>query len=147
MIRVSKEHSFGDVYVRRQPLRSKSAEHGSQERLHDGEDTTPSRPPTRWRRPIIPSSPRPKFGISASSLGHVADAQMAMCGAVKGEMKRGDAASKTSKADLMAALKASFDYCDGVYNSMTDAEGAQTGEDVRPGSIEAQRAVFQHGAR
>jgi hypothetical protein len=25
----------------------------------------------------------------------------------------------------MAALKDSFDYCDGVYNSMTDAIGAQ----------------------
>jgi len=70
--------------------------------------------------------PTPEIRSFGEAIAHVADAQMAMCGAVKGEMKRGDAASKTSKADLTAALKASFDYCDGVYNSMTDADGAQT---------------------
>ena len=43
-----------------------------------------------------------------------------------GEVKRGDAEkTKTSKADIMAALKGSSDYCDGVYNSMTDTDGAQ----------------------
>ncbi|HUA22394.1 MAG TPA: DinB family protein [Bryobacteraceae bacterium] len=60
-------------------------------------------------------------------VGHIADVQLALCGMAKGEQKMGDAEkTKTSKADLVAALKASFDYCDGVYNSMTDAEGAQT---------------------
>jgi hypothetical protein len=42
----------------------------------------------------------------------------------KGEQKTGNAGTKTSKADLVAALKASFDYCDPIYNSMTDASGA-----------------------
>ena len=60
-------------------------------------------------------------------VGHIADVQMALCGMAKGEQKMGDAEkTKTSKTDLVAALKASFDYCDGVYDSMTDAEGAQT---------------------
>jgi len=60
-------------------------------------------------------------------VGHIADVQMALCGMVKGEQKMGDAEkTKTSKGDLVAALKASFDYCDGVYNGMTDADGAQT---------------------
>ena len=59
-------------------------------------------------------------------VGHVADTQMALCGVAKGEQKRGGAGEMTSKADLVAALKASFDYCDPVYDSMTDAEGAQT---------------------
>jgi uncharacterized damage-inducible protein DinB len=59
-------------------------------------------------------------------IAHIADAQMAMCAAAKGEQKKGDAAGKTSKADLSAALKASFDYCDPIYDSMTDAMGAQT---------------------
>lgn len=36
-----------------------------------------------------------------------------------------DAASKTSKADLVAALKESFSYCDGVYDSMTDADATK----------------------
>jgi hypothetical protein len=44
-----------------------------------------------------------------------------ICSAVKGEHKQGDAASKTSKADLVAALKASFEYCDSAYDSLNDA--------------------------
>lgn len=57
-------------------------------------------------------------------VAHIADVQMGLCGTAKGEQKKSEADGKTSKADLTAALKASFDYCDGVYNSMTDAEGA-----------------------
>lgn len=57
-------------------------------------------------------------------VGHIADVQLALCGNAKGEQKNGDAGSKTTKADLEAALKASFDYCDGVYNSLTDADAA-----------------------
>jgi hypothetical protein len=57
-------------------------------------------------------------------IAHVADAQLRMCAVVKGEQVTANAASKTSKADLVAALKASFDYCDPVYASMTDMAGA-----------------------
>src|SRR4051794_10190379 len=42
-------------------------------------------------------------------VAHVADAQLGMCSTVNGERKQGNAASKTSKADLVAALKESFD--------------------------------------
>ena len=59
-------------------------------------------------------------------IGHIADVQMAICGAVKGEQKRGMAeSSKSSRADLMAALKESFDYCDSAYGSLTDATAVQ----------------------
>jgi uncharacterized damage-inducible protein DinB len=58
-------------------------------------------------------------------VGHIADVQLALCGNANGEQKMGDAEkTKTSKADLAAALKASFDYCDGVYNALTDADAA-----------------------
>jgi hypothetical protein len=57
-------------------------------------------------------------------IAHVADAQFRMCGVVKGEQPAANASSKTSKDDLTAALKASFEYCDPVYASMTDAAGA-----------------------
>ncbi len=57
-------------------------------------------------------------------VGHIADVQLALCGNAKGEQKKGDAGTKTSKADLVAALKASFDYCDAVYDSLTDADAA-----------------------
>jgi len=33
--------------------------------------------------------------------------------------------NKTAKADLVAALKDAFAYCDQVYDSMTDASAAQ----------------------
>lgn len=58
-------------------------------------------------------------------IAHIADTQTALCGLVKSEKKRGNAEEKTSKSDLSVALKASFDYCDPIYDSMTDAEGAQ----------------------
>jgi uncharacterized damage-inducible protein DinB len=58
-------------------------------------------------------------------VGHIADVQFALCGNANGEQKKSDAEkTKTSKADLVAALKASFDYCDGVYNGLTDADAA-----------------------
>jgi uncharacterized damage-inducible protein DinB len=58
-------------------------------------------------------------------IGHIADVQFALCGNAKGEEKKSDAEkSKTAKADLVAALKESFEYCDGVYNGMTDADAA-----------------------
>jgi uncharacterized damage-inducible protein DinB len=61
----------------------------------------------------------------AAIVGHIADVQLALCSHAKGEEKAGDAEkTKTSKADLVAALKASFDYCDGVYDSLTDADAA-----------------------
>jgi uncharacterized damage-inducible protein DinB len=68
----------------------------------------------------------PQVRTYGEMIAHIADVQTMLCGAAKGEMKRGTAAGKTSKTDLSAALKASFDYCDPVYDSMTDAAGAQT---------------------
>ena len=57
-------------------------------------------------------------------IGHIADIQTLLCALVKGEQKKGTAAGKTSKADLQAELKASFAYCDTVFESMTDKDGA-----------------------
>jgi DinB family protein len=66
----------------------------------------------------------PQVRTFGEMIAHVADAGLMMCGVVKGEKVSANARSKTSKADLVAALKASFDYCDPVYASMTDAVGA-----------------------
>jgi len=65
----------------------------------------------------------PQVRTYGEIIGHIADVQMMLCGIAKGEQKAGTAGKLTSKADLSAALKASFDYCDSVYNSMTDADG------------------------
>jgi len=59
-------------------------------------------------------------------IGHIADGHLLFCGAAKGEQKRGIAeSSKTTKADLMGALKESIDYCDSVYDGLTDAAATE----------------------
>jgi uncharacterized damage-inducible protein DinB len=68
----------------------------------------------------------PEVGTFASRVAHVADAQMMICSAVKGETKKANTAGKTSKADILAALKASFEYCDDAYGSLTDATATLT---------------------
>jgi hypothetical protein len=42
-----------------------------------------------------------------------------------GAPKQGDAASKTTKADLVAALAASFAVCDAAWGSLTDANASE----------------------
>ena len=61
-------------------------------------------------------------------LGHVADAQYLFCSAAMGETNPAPniEKTKTSKADIIAALNAAFAYCGKAYDSMTDASGAQT---------------------
>lgn len=54
-------------------------------------------------------------------VAHVADAQAGTCSGIAGERKNIGAASKTSKADLVAALKQSFEMCDAVFAGTTDA--------------------------
>jgi uncharacterized damage-inducible protein DinB len=70
---------------------------------------------------------KPAAGVRtfAQLLAHVIDAQMGFCSAVKGEPRKIDAASKTSKADLVAALKASFEECDSAFAMMTGDTSAQ----------------------
>lgn len=60
-------------------------------------------------------------------LGHVADSQYYFCSIVRGETNPAPKIekTKTSKADLIAALKDAFTYCDKAYDGMTDASGAQ----------------------
>jgi uncharacterized damage-inducible protein DinB len=58
-------------------------------------------------------------------VAHVADAQMTTCSRIAGTSVTPNAASKTTKADLVAALKASFDACDPVYAALTDANAAE----------------------
>ena len=60
-------------------------------------------------------------------VGHIADANTRSCSTVKGEVKQGDATSKKAKAELLAALKASFDLCDAAFDSLTtDAAAAES---------------------
>jgi uncharacterized damage-inducible protein DinB len=60
-------------------------------------------------------------------VGHVADAQYMFCSMALGEKAPDPKVeqTKTSKADLIAALKSAFAYCEKAYDGMTDASGAQ----------------------
>ncbi len=60
-------------------------------------------------------------------VGHVADAQYMFCSIVLGEKNPAPKIeqTKTSKADLIAALKDAFAYCDKAYDGMTDASATQ----------------------
>lgn len=60
-------------------------------------------------------------------IGHVADAQYLFCSVALGEKNPAPniEESKSSKADLIAALKNAFAYCGKAYEGMTDASGSQ----------------------
>ena len=60
-------------------------------------------------------------------VGHLADSQYYFCSVALGEKNPAPKIeqTKTSKADLIAALQAAFAYCDKAYDGMTDASGTQ----------------------
>jgi uncharacterized damage-inducible protein DinB len=60
-------------------------------------------------------------------IGHLADAQYLFCSKVLDEKNPEPKIEQTkaSKADLIAALKTAFAYCDRAYDGMTDASGGQ----------------------
>lgn len=61
-------------------------------------------------------------------LAHIANAQYFFCSTAAGEaspMSENLEETLTTKADIVAGLKAAMEYCDGVYAAMTDAEGAE----------------------
>jgi len=66
----------------------------------------------------------PEVRTYGEIITHIADIQFMLCGMAKGEQKQGKAPENKTKAEAGAYLKSSFDYCDGVYDSMTDAAGA-----------------------
>lgn len=76
---------------------------------------------------FIPANGERNFG---GWVGHVAQAQLGTCSRIAGQtpdqatmtMLQGVASgTNASKADLVAALKKSFDACDAAYNGLTDA--------------------------
>ena len=69
---------------------------------------------------------KPTLGIRSFGevVAHVAESQMRTCSAILGTPKSLDAASKTSKADLVPALQEAFAQCDKAYETATDADAA-----------------------
>lgn len=69
--------------------------------------------------------PVPEIRSFGEMIAHVADHQTGFCSSVMGTRKQGDAASKKTKADLIAALAASYAECDKAWDSITDANAAE----------------------
>lgn len=71
--------------------------------------------------------PTPEVRSFGQLIGHIADAQYLFCSAVLGEKNPalGIEKGKTTKADLVEALKEGFAYCDKAYDGMTDAQAAE----------------------
>jgi len=71
--------------------------------------------------------PAPEVRTYGQILGHIADSQYMLCSAVLGEKREpaGVEKTKTSKAELVAALQDSVKYCDGAYDALTDAKAAE----------------------
>ena len=73
--------------------------------------------------------PKPEVRSFGQLVGHVAGAQYLICGAAMGEppSKEHDIEkTKTTKADLVAALKASNDYCAKAYSQSDQTAQGQT---------------------
>lgn len=73
--------------------------------------------------------PSPDVRTFGQQVAHVADDQYNLCAPAKGETRKAaythieDTLSK--KADLVAALKEAFAYCDGAYDALSDASGTE----------------------
>ena len=76
-----------------------------------------------------PFKPSPDVRSFAQQVAHVADDQYNLCAPARNETRKAaythieDTLSK--KAELLAALKDAFAYCDAAYDALTDASGAE----------------------
>ncbi len=81
--------------------------------------------------------PSPDVRSFGQQVAHVADDQYNLCAPAKGETRKAayteieDTLSK--KAELIAALKGAFAYCDGAYDALTDASGAEIVKTMKGG--------------
>jgi uncharacterized damage-inducible protein DinB len=71
--------------------------------------------------------PTPEVRTFGQLVGHVADASYSFCSQAIGEAKpaKDIEKTKTSKAELVAALKEGVAYCNQAFDSMTDAKGSE----------------------
>ncbi len=72
--------------------------------------------------------PTPDVRSFGQLVGHVADANFAICSQAAGEANPNKGSiekTKTSKADLVAALNDAVAYCGKAFDGMTDAKGSE----------------------
>lgn len=71
--------------------------------------------------------PTPEVRSFGQIVGHLADSQYFFCSSAAGDTKPpgGIEKSKTSKTELVSALKDAVAYCSKTYAGMTDAKGSE----------------------
>jgi hypothetical protein len=69
--------------------------------------------------------PTPESMSFKDLVAHTADSAMGACSAVNGDRKQAGAASKTSKAELVATLKDVQAECEKAYGGVTDATASE----------------------
>jgi uncharacterized damage-inducible protein DinB len=71
--------------------------------------------------------PTPDIRSFGQLVGHLADSQYYFCSLVQGDTKPGSEIekNKTSKTDLVTALKEAVAYCGKTYAGMTDTKGGE----------------------
>ncbi len=75
-----------------------------------------------------PFKPTPEVRSFGQLVGHVADANFMFCSQASGEANpsKDIEKTKTSKADLVAAVKEAVAFCSKSFDGMTDARGSET---------------------
>jgi uncharacterized damage-inducible protein DinB len=80
--------------------------------------------------------PTPEVRSLGQLFGHIADANFGICAAASGQKPpMSDVEkTKTTKADLQAAVAESFKFCDAAYAGLTDASANETVKFFLPGN-------------
>ena len=80
--------------------------------------------------------PTPEVRSMGQIFGHVADSNFSICSAASGQKPtmQGIEKTKTTKADLQAALAESFKFCDAAYAALTDASANEAVKFFLPGT-------------
>ncbi len=95
--------------------------------LHDVTATNLLRTAEMLDEALFAYRPTDDVRTAGQILAHVANAQFAFCSAAAGEANPNQEnyeETATTPEAVVAALQAGFDYCAGVYDRLTDAEGA-----------------------
>lgn len=75
--------------------------------------------------------PAPDVRDFGQEVAHAADIQTMLCSMALNSPKQGNAATKKTKADLIAALQESNALCDQAYNALTDANASEARPFIR----------------
>jgi uncharacterized damage-inducible protein DinB len=80
--------------------------------------------------------PTPDIRSMGALFAHIADANFLICGAASGEKPgmTGIEKGKTTKKDIVAALEASFAFCDSAFSEMTSARASESVKFFLPGT-------------